>query len=185
MIGRTLLQQAVPVTFGLVAAGWLTALDEAAAAAGRVGARRLAVQFGGAAGTLSALGEAGPEVAALLAAELGLQAPTLPWHTDRLRLVELAAACPGAARVSARSPGTSRCWPSPRWPRSVRAAPAAGGRFVGHAAQAQPVAAVAVLGCTRRAPGCSPPSPRPRSRSTSGPPGPGTRSGSRWPTCSG
>src|SRR6266536_3397621 len=52
MIGRTLLQQAVPVTFGLVAAGWLTGLDEAAAALDRASASRLAVQFGGAAGTL-------------------------------------------------------------------------------------------------------------------------------------
>ena len=56
MIGRTLLQQAVPVTFGLVAAGWLTGLDEARGALARVAASRLAVQFGGAAGTLARAG---------------------------------------------------------------------------------------------------------------------------------
>ena len=57
MIGRTLLQQAVPVTFGLVAAGWLTGLDERAAKGWPRSARpRLAVQFGGAAGTLASLG---------------------------------------------------------------------------------------------------------------------------------
>src|SRR5215472_13996829 len=69
MIGRTLLQQAVPVTFGLVAAGWLTSVDEA-----------------------------GQRVAALLAEELGLAVPVLPWHTDRLRIVDLGAAL---ARVAA------------------------------------------------------------------------------------
>src|SRR6188472_1941247 len=84
MIGRTLLQQAVPVTFGLVAAGWLTSLDEARAGLEAVGPR-LAVQFGGAAGTLAPLGEAGQRVTALLATELGLAVPVLPWHTDRLR----------------------------------------------------------------------------------------------------
>ena len=98
MIGRTLLQQAVPVTFGLVAAGWLTALDEAADGLAAVSSRRLAVQFGGAAGTVASLGDDGPRVAALLAEELGLAAPILPWHTDRLRIVDLAAAL---ARVTA------------------------------------------------------------------------------------
>ena len=97
MIGRTLLQQAVPVTFGLVAAGWLTSVDETRAGLDAVGPR-LAVQFGGAAGTLASLGEAGQRVAALLAEELGLAVPVLPWHTDRLRIVDLGAAL---ARVAA------------------------------------------------------------------------------------
>ena len=97
MIGRTLLQQAVPVTFGLVAAGWLTSLDEARAGLDSV-RPRLAVQFGGAAGTLASLGEAGQRVTALLATELGLAVPVLPWHTDRLRIIDLSAAL---ARVAA------------------------------------------------------------------------------------
>jgi 3-carboxy-cis,cis-muconate cycloisomerase len=97
MIGRTLLQQAVPVTFGLVAAGWLTSLDEARDGLDSVGPR-LAVQFGGAAGTLASLGEAGQRVAALLAEELGLAMPVLPWHTDRLRIIDLGTAL---ARVAA------------------------------------------------------------------------------------
>jgi 3-carboxy-cis,cis-muconate cycloisomerase len=95
MAGRTLLQQAVPVTFGLVAAGWLTALDEARRELGYIRATRLAVQFGGAAGTLAALGSDGTTVAALLAQELGLREPVLPWHTDRLRIIQLAAALTG------------------------------------------------------------------------------------------
>ena len=98
MIGRTLLQQAVPVTFGLVAAGWLTSVDEAREGLTAVRSRRLAVQFGGAAGTLASLGEAGQQVAALLATELGLALPVLPWHTDRLRIIDLGVAL---ARVAA------------------------------------------------------------------------------------
>src|SRR3954451_3199847 len=89
MIGRTLLQQAVPVTFGLIAAGWLTSLDEARDGLAGVVSQRLAVQFGGAAGTLASLGDAGPRVALLLAEELGLALPVLPWHTDRLRIIDL------------------------------------------------------------------------------------------------
>src|SRR5580692_341629 len=69
MIGRTLLQQAVPVTFGLVAAGWLTSVDEARGGLAAVSSGRLAVQFGGAAGTLASLGDHGQRVAALLAEE--------------------------------------------------------------------------------------------------------------------
>jgi 3-carboxy-cis,cis-muconate cycloisomerase len=98
MIGRTLLQQAVPVTFGLVAAGWLTALDEARAGLTRVTAR-LAVQFGGAAGTLASLGADGPRVAALMAEELGLAVPLLPWHTDRLRILDISTSLARAAAV--------------------------------------------------------------------------------------
>jgi 3-carboxy-cis,cis-muconate cycloisomerase len=98
MIGRTLLQQAVPVTFGLTAAGWLSGLDSAVR--GLITARdeRLAVQFGGAAGTLASLGERGPRVAAMLAEELSLENPPLPWHTERLRIIDVAAAM---ARVTA------------------------------------------------------------------------------------
>jgi 3-carboxy-cis,cis-muconate cycloisomerase len=98
MIGRTLLQQAVPTTFGLVAAGWLTSLDEAREGLAAISSQRLAVQFGGAAGTLASLGDDGPRVAALLAEDLGLARPVLPWHTDRLRIIDLAT---GLARVTA------------------------------------------------------------------------------------
>ena len=62
MIGRTLLQQAVPVTFGAVAAGWLAALDAAITGLAETRRTRLAVQFGGAAGTLASLGPDGIRV---------------------------------------------------------------------------------------------------------------------------
>ncbi len=91
--GRTLLQQALPVTFGLKAAGWLCGLDGAYADLTVVRDRQLAVQFGGAVGTLANLGDRGIDVAAGIAGRLGLVAPELPWHTVRLRPVRLAAAC--------------------------------------------------------------------------------------------
>ena len=103
MAGRTLLQQALPVTFGLKAATWLTGLDEAAARLDDVRRTRLAVQFGGAAGTLASTGEAGPEVLAHLADELGLAEPVLPWHTIRTRPAELAGALGAAAGVIAKA----------------------------------------------------------------------------------
>jgi 3-carboxy-cis,cis-muconate cycloisomerase len=92
MAARTLGQQALPTTFGLKAAGWLAALDDAADRLDAIRRRRLAAQLGGAAGTLAALGGAGAEVAAGYAAELGLAEPVLPWHTNRVRVGELAAA---------------------------------------------------------------------------------------------
>jgi 3-carboxy-cis,cis-muconate cycloisomerase len=89
MAGRTLLQQALPVTFGLKAAGWLVAVLDARR---RLLSAPLAVQLGGAAGTLAAFGAAGPQVLAGLAQELGLEAPDLPWHAARGRIGELAGA---------------------------------------------------------------------------------------------
>jgi 3-carboxy-cis,cis-muconate cycloisomerase len=151
MIGRTLLQQAVPVTFGLVAAGWLTGLDEAAAALDRVAASRLAVQFGGAAGTLSALGDRGPEVAALLAAELGLHAPTLPWHTDRLRITEIAGACAGATGVLSKIARDVTLLAQSEVDEVTEGGAGGGSSAMPH--KRNPVASIAVLGCTRQVPG--------------------------------
>ncbi|HJS95322.1 MAG TPA: 3-carboxy-cis,cis-muconate cycloisomerase [Solirubrobacteraceae bacterium] len=90
--GRTLLQQALPVTFGLKAAHWLSGLDGALADLRAVRETELAVQFGGAVGTLANLGERGLEVAARLAERLELNAPSLPWHTIRVRPVRVATA---------------------------------------------------------------------------------------------
>ena len=92
MSARTLLQPATPTTFGYKAAGWLVSLDEARALLTHVRADRLAVQFGGATGTLASLEGRGVEVVHRLAARLGLAEPLLPWHTDRTRVAELAAA---------------------------------------------------------------------------------------------
>ncbi|MFI7543986.1 lyase family protein [Actinoplanes sp. NPDC049599] len=64
LAGRTLLQQALPTTFGLVAAGWLTGLDSARRRLAEVREHRLAAQLGGAAGTLAAYGDPPPDAAA-------------------------------------------------------------------------------------------------------------------------
>ncbi len=90
MSGRTLMQQAVPITFGLKAARWLAMLTRQTQRLREVRDRTVALQFGGAAGTLSALGDAGPKVSARLAEELGLPEPDLPWHTERDRIAEIA-----------------------------------------------------------------------------------------------
>jgi 3-carboxy-cis,cis-muconate cycloisomerase len=99
MAGRTLGQQALPITVGLKAAGWLVALDEAAAGLDRVRRERLAAQLGGAAGTLASLGPDGIAVARRYAAGLGLCEPVLAWHTNRTRVGELAGALGVAAGV--------------------------------------------------------------------------------------
>jgi 3-carboxy-cis,cis-muconate cycloisomerase len=164
MAGRTLLQQAVPVTFGLLAAGWLTALDDAAGQLERIRAERLAVQLGGAAGTLSVLGAGGPQVVSGFAAELGLAAPVLPWHTDRLRILDvaagLAACCAVAAKIgrdvtllaqsevaevregNGSPPGQSGS--------AAGGAPRGGSSAMPH--KRNPVAAVLALGCAKQAP---------------------------------
>jgi 3-carboxy-cis,cis-muconate cycloisomerase len=150
LAGRTLLRQAVPVTFGLKTAGWLVGLDEAAAVLARIRGTRLAVQVGGAAGTLAGYGPAGPDLPGLLAARLGLATPVLPWHATRNRVAELGAALGVAAGAVAKpardvallsqtevgevtegEPGISSAMPHKR----------------------NPVAAVCAAGCAAQAPG--------------------------------
>lgn len=90
--GRTLLQQAVPVTFGLKAAGWLDALQRSRRRLQALREDALVLQFGGAAGTLAALQSQGLAVAEALAEELRLPLPALPWHAARDRIGEIGAA---------------------------------------------------------------------------------------------
>ena len=177
MIGRTLLQQAVPVTFGVVAAGWLAGLDGALDGLASVRETRLAVQFGGAAGTLASLGPSGAQVKSLMAAELGLLDPPLPWHTERLRIIDVAVAM---ARVTAALSKIARDVTllaqteiaevsEGAEPTAATAAtgPAGTGEGAGGAGSSaprrggssampnknNPVAAVAILGCARQAGG--------------------------------
>lgn len=90
MVGRTWLQHALPVTFGLKAAGWLDAIERHRARLVELKPRLLVLQFGGAAGTLAALDDKGLQVAAALAEDLNLGLPAMPWHGARDRVVELA-----------------------------------------------------------------------------------------------
>jgi 3-carboxy-cis,cis-muconate cycloisomerase len=99
MAARTLLQQAVPTTFGLKAAGWLVAVLDARS---RIGRLTLPAQLGGAAGTLAVFGGSGVEVARLFAEELDLAEPALPWHADRGRIADLAGALGAVAAAAAK-----------------------------------------------------------------------------------
>lgn len=92
MIGRTLMQPALPISFGLKAARWLALLVRQQRALHQVAQQTLVLQFGGAAGTLAALGPQGMQVAELLSQELELALPDLPWHAERDRIAQIAAA---------------------------------------------------------------------------------------------
>jgi 3-carboxy-cis,cis-muconate cycloisomerase len=90
LMGRTWMQHALPVTFGLKAAGWLDALLRHQERLAQLRSRLFVLQFGGAAGTLASLGNRGLTVASALAHALDLTLPAIPWHTQRDRIAETA-----------------------------------------------------------------------------------------------
>jgi 3-carboxy-cis,cis-muconate cycloisomerase len=90
MPGRTWLQQATPITLGAKIAGWLGAVTRHRQRLRELKPRLLSLQFGGASGSLAALGEMAFAIAEALARELKLNLPDQPWHTQRDRLVEFA-----------------------------------------------------------------------------------------------
>ena len=92
LAGRTWMQTGPPITLGLKIAGWVGALKRHRQRLSAAAERALVLQFGGAVGTLAALGEKGAEVSATLAVRLNLREAGLPWHTHRDNLVELATA---------------------------------------------------------------------------------------------
>jgi 3-carboxy-cis,cis-muconate cycloisomerase len=143
MIGRTLLQQAVPTTFGLKAA-------EPAGRLEQVQRERLAVQFGGAAGTLAPFGAAGPGVVEGLAAALGLAEPALPWHTERTRIADLAGALGSAAGAAAKVARDITLL-AQNEVHEVSDATPGGSSAMAH--KRNPIAAVCALGCAASAPG--------------------------------
>jgi len=131
IMGRTLLQEAKPTTFGLKAAGWMVSLDEAADNLHNV---RLAYQLGGPVGTLEPL-----------KLDLGLDAPLLPWHTLRGRVGELAGALGVACGAIAKAARDVTLLPE------VRERVGGGSTSMPH--KHNPVAAISALGCARQAPG--------------------------------
>ncbi|GIF74516.1 3-carboxy-cis,cis-muconate cycloisomerase [Asanoa siamensis] len=147
MVGRTLLQQAVPTTFGLTAAGWLAGLD---AAAGELRAYRPTAQLGGAAGTLAGLGPAGPAVLADFADRLGLAAPELPWHTERSRVGRLAGVL-GTTAGALGKPARDVTLLAQNEVGEVEEGAAGGSSAMPH--KQNPVAAVSTLAATAQAPG--------------------------------
>jgi 3-carboxy-cis,cis-muconate cycloisomerase len=90
LAGRTHGQQALPITFGLKVASWIAPLVRHVERLVEILPRLLVVQFGGAAGTLAALGDKGLRVTDELATELNLGVPAMPWHAQRDSFVEFA-----------------------------------------------------------------------------------------------
>jgi 3-carboxy-cis,cis-muconate cycloisomerase len=148
--GRTLLQQALPLPFALKAAGWLSALDEARGVLLEARERAPAAQLGGAVGTLASLGVEGPAVAEAFAEEIGLAAPALPWHTNRLRVAVLAGALGAGAGVVGKVAGDVALLAQTE---VGEAAEAEGGGSSTMPQKRNPVGAVLASACARRAPG--------------------------------
>ena len=149
IMGRTLLQQAVPTTFGLKAAGWMVSLDEAADALVRL---PLAAQLGGPAGNLGGIAEDGTAALAVvthLARDLGLDAPQLPWHTLRGRVGELAGAL-GVAAGALGKIARDITLLAQTEVGEVREGRGGGSTSMLH--KHNPVAAVSALGCALQAP---------------------------------
>ncbi len=97
MIGRTLMQQALPITFGAKVAQWAWGLAQAERRLQAVADTGLYVQFGGAVGVHSGLNASGMTIMADLARILALAEPVLPWHTDRQPILELIGAVDAVA----------------------------------------------------------------------------------------
>ncbi len=147
MVGRTLLQQALPVSFGLVAAGWSRVISDAAARLRGLVENELPVQLGG------PVGSASPELAAGVAAELGLCTPALSWHTNRVLPASLA----GQLAVLAGALGKVARDVTLLAAQEVGEVQEGGGGARGASSsmshKRNPVAAVSVLACSKRTPG--------------------------------
>jgi 3-carboxy-cis,cis-muconate cycloisomerase len=154
ILGRTLLQPALPTTFGAKAAGWLTALDEAAIELARVRRTVLAAQVGGAVGDRATLGEHATAIASAMAEELGLVHPTLPWHGDRRRPAALAGALGVLAGTAAKVARDVTLLAQGEVGEAREGGDGAGDRG-GSSAMAHkrnPVSAVSVVACAARVP---------------------------------
>src|SRR3984893_12973880 len=90
IVARTWMQHAIPTTLGIKFAGWLDTLGRHRERFREMQNRCLVVQFGGAAGTLAALGSQGGVIAKHLSEQLKLPLPQIPWHTQRDRFSEIA-----------------------------------------------------------------------------------------------
>ncbi len=156
VMGRTLLQQALPTTFGLKAATWLAGLDGARLRLAEVRAS-LPVQYGGAVGTLAASSGAGVAVREALAAELGLVPTAVPWFTVRLPVADLAGALGAVAGVVATVAVDVVLLAQSEVAEVAEVGEgAAGGARGGSSAmphKQNPVAAISARACARQAPG--------------------------------
>jgi 3-carboxy-cis,cis-muconate cycloisomerase len=151
--GRTLLQQALPLTFGLKAAGWLAALDTVRSELSYLRDHVLALQLGGAVGTLASLGDEGLALAADMADQLGLVEPDLPWHTNRLRPAQLASSLAITLGVLAKIARDVVLLAQSEVGEVTESGGAGRGGSSTMPHKRNQVSAVAVLACAERAPG--------------------------------
>ena len=147
MVGRTLLQQALPVSFGLVAAGWASGIASAVARLAQSADRDLAVQAGG------PVGSDGLEVAADVAAELGLAEPAMPWHTVRVRPASLATALGVLAGTLGKAARDVSLLAGQEIGELREGSAPEAGASSAMAHKHNPVVAVSTLACVRRTPG--------------------------------
>ena len=138
MVARTWLQHALPMPFGLKLAEYAASLAPLARRLRRLRREALALQFGGAAGTLAALGDNGLAVAERLAQELNLPLPEAPWHTHRDRIAEAASVLRDPRRHLRQDRARRLADDADRCRRSLRAGRRRPRRLLDHAAQAQP-----------------------------------------------
>lgn len=104
MTGRTWLQPALPISFGLKCAGWLAGIVRARTAVRRSLREDVALQFGGASGTMASLGERGAATREGMGEALDLPVPPMPWHAERSRVVQIggsfALVCGAAGKIA-------------------------------------------------------------------------------------
>jgi 3-carboxy-cis,cis-muconate cycloisomerase len=143
-MGQTLLQEALPTSFGLKAAGWMTGIDEAL---GELRRAPLAVQMGG------PVGHRDPAIAAGVAQQLGLDEPVLPWHTNRVRPAQLACALGLLAGALAKIARDVTLLAQDEVGELREGGGEGRGASSAMAHKRNPVAAVSVLACAQRVPG--------------------------------
>ena len=147
--GRTLLQRAVPTTFGLKAANWMLGLDRAADRLAEIRRTGLAVQLGGAAGTRADYGGHGQRIAEEMADRLGLSVPVAPWHTERTRIGDLASALGVAAGAVAKAARDIILLAQTEVAEVEEGVPERGGSSA-MAHKHNPVAAISAVACAQR-----------------------------------
>ncbi len=151
VMGRTLMQQALPTTFGLKAAGWAAGLDGARERVAEVRAL-LPVQYGGAVGTLAGRGGSGVALRSALAEELGLETTPVAWHTIRLPIADLAGLLGAVAGVVATIAVDVVLLAQTEVAEVAEVSETRGGSSAMPHKQ-NPVAAISARACARRAPG--------------------------------
>ncbi|MBI4274767.1 MAG: 3-carboxy-cis,cis-muconate cycloisomerase [Rhizobiales bacterium] len=151
-VGRTWLQHAVPMPFGLKLAGYAAALARSRERIARAGQQAIVLQFGGAVGTLASLGERGLEVGTQLATELDLPLPDAPWHSHRDRLGELASALAILAGTCGKIARDVTLMMQTEVGEAFEPAAAGRGGSSTMPHKRNPVAAAAILACVQMAP---------------------------------